>query len=349
MKKIAVLLALVIAIILTGIAIKSKRQNNSEQAQKPTKSSERNLMRSDERAHELSAKSYIPMEHMNPRLVALLEGYDSGDAERLKAIFLESLEKDEAGTLAALQHLDGLVSSFGLSAPEADIAGWLLEKYGDGSDTMELLASLPQVSTTVRNVMAQLLVLWGRKDINDVMSFVRENENFNDPVMFMALSDDQALKDGAAALAGHLSKLPESDPRKELILDQHFGRWVEHNPTQFAEYVNTLEDTSVAKNAISVYAITSAKNDIGAAFEWVDSIKDPDVRANTEAGVAVQYALQQPEQFEQWVAKKQFASVEEKDAYIDQIRSVAEETRNYTPSDIQHQDILTDIFKDKKK
>ncbi len=291
----------------------------------------------------IAAETSIPIEAINDTLYELLQCYKSGDPDALQEAFLRLLEQDEAQVLHSLQYLDGIVAVYGLTAPELAIGEVLFKKY-TGEQAVELLASYPQASTTVRSVLSETLVHWANDDIEGMQTYFRENRNLNDEAILYTLFKSQADELRGKQMADFLHSLDDADERKAYAMQLNYQLWVETEPDEFAAYANMLNHSGPASEAISVYAMMASQEEPELALAWAENIENEDVRSAALLAVGSQVTHFHPEKFNHWLAQQKFSSNAEKQRFLSEIEHLKinfdgiDEEGNY-PEDLPPEEI----------
>jgi len=278
----------------------------------------------------LSARSGVAIEHFTPCLIDLLEGFATTTDEGVAEAFKLWLERDHLSVLDALEHLDGLFVQYGVSTPEDLVAQFLLDNYS-GEEVMELLGGLNQTSDVVRAVLGESLEGWANKDYSQAIDFLKNRIHFKDYEATRHILTGQVRSGEAARIAADIESLPESDPRKLDFLESIYGNWVGVDPDGFAEFINTLEDTSAAEQSLASYVNIISEADPETALAWSETIKDPAYSYQARLSAAAQFALQQPEKYDEWLSQQEFPSDFERADFLEGI----ENAKSYTGASYQ--------------
>lgn len=336
--KLLLTLGLVVAIGLAwfffGADAGSPSDQQSAQAERGASLNLRSESDRDRQAAMFARKTGVDISLMNPLVMDILAAFETGDKDLIDAKILEWLEKDEALLLASIEAFDNLdnIYGYGMRFPCEKVAEKLYENHG-GEGLMELMAGLSRISNTVGEMTGNSFEVWGRNDLKGALSFMQENQNFDNETALIYLAEDQAEDGDQSQVVKAFDKLEDGDPRKGRALEIAYGAWMEKNPDAFIEYANTLEDLAPAANALNSFAVHAAQHDIETALEWAKILPDEDNRKTALASVVGEMAHQDYDRYQTWLSEQTFANDTERERFVANIESMREALQNFVPDD----------------
>lgn len=247
----------------------------------------------------------------------LLEAFEAGDGELLAQRVQELLDRDLESALAAFATLDYTFLHYRMQFPHEVVATHLEGKFS-GPETMEILAEYLSTSSILTSVTEVYFDRWLERDHQGQFAWFQENSTFTDPRVISSFSQALGDSENGAAVVKMVGELPEEDVRKEYLHTKSMEFLSSAQPTEFAEYLNTLE--SIPEYAVpSVYNLAeqiilneTAEVSMDAARDWIGLVEDPQLKEAFTAQIGGTYLLNHPEAFDSWFESLDYGSTAEK-------------------------------------
>jgi len=331
-KKILVALSLCIGILAIFFFSGGLVKNDSESGGSLNSFRTRDVATSDVRS-SLSLKTGIREHDINECVFDILQAFESKDKALISEKVRYWMEHDYELFMSSLEAFDNLdlVYGYEMEVPWAEISQFMYDKEG-GEVAMDRIGLLSRTSNTINEITAGVLRVWGRDQLDGALNYLKENPNFDNGWAVSEIGRDQVLNNDPRAAIEKASMLAKDQERFAAIAETAYAVWVKERPEEFANYMNSVEDWSLAKRAVQTYAVTSSADDPQLALEWANAIPNDDLRDAAVTSVAIQMANQDPEAFQKYLSENSFESEHERAYFLGSVATGVEAMRNYDPN-----------------